>query len=182
MRAISRVLIALTVSSLLVAACGGDDDDDGAADTGDETTTVAPDEEEPTEEPTEDPTTTLASEEGIDVAATVAIAETPLGDTLVNESALTLYVFTNDSDNTSQCVDACADAWPPLSYIGEPTYGDGLDESRFSTFARPDGSMQVAYDGQPLYTFSGDTEPGTTNGQGVGGVWNAVGPNGPIAA
>jgi len=30
----------------------------------------------------------------------------------------------------------------------------------------------------PLYLFSGDQQPGDTNGQGVGGVWFAVTPDG----
>jgi Secreted repeat of unknown function len=30
----------------------------------------------------------------------------------------------------------------------------------------------------PLYHFSGDQQPGDTNGQGVGGLWFAVTPDG----
>jgi predicted lipoprotein with Yx(FWY)xxD motif len=33
---------------------------------------------------------------------------------------------------------------------------------------------QVAYNGHPLSTYSGDSEPGQTNGQGFGGVWFVV--------
>ncbi len=40
-----------------------------------------------------------------------------------------------------------------------------------TTFARADGSQQVAYNGEPLYYFTGDTAPGDANGEGVGGVW-----------
>jgi predicted lipoprotein with Yx(FWY)xxD motif len=31
--------------------------------------------------------------------------------------------------------------------------------------------MQVAYDGAPLYYFAKDTQPGDTNGQGLGDTW-----------
>jgi hypothetical protein len=32
--------------------------------------------------------------------------------------------------------------------------------------------------GHPLYRYSGDTKPGDVNGQGIGGVWSAAGPDG----
>ena len=45
-----------------------------------------------------------------------------------------------------------------------------------TTFARPDGSMQVAYKGAPLYYYAGDSAAGDTNGQGVGGNWFVAAP------
>ena len=59
------------------------------------TTTAAPAEEE-----ADATTTTAPADDGggeIDQAATVALGETALGDALVDESGLTLYVFTNDT-------------------------------------------------------------------------------------
>ena len=44
-------------------------------------------------------------------------------------------------------------------------------------FARPDGSLQVTYDGHPLYTTTTDTGPGQAKGDGVwshGGEWHEV--------
>jgi hypothetical protein len=38
--------------------------------------------------------------------------------------------------------------------------------------------MQVTIDGHPLYTFSGDTAAGDTNGEGIGGVWFVASPDG----
>jgi secreted repeat protein with Y-X4-D motif len=31
--------------------------------------------------------------------------------------------------------------------------------------------QQVEYNGHPLYNYSGDTAPGQTNGEGIGGMW-----------
>ena len=36
---------------------------------------------------------------------------------------------------------------------------------------RDDGSMQVTYDGQPLYYWANDNAPGDATGHEVGGVW-----------
>jgi predicted lipoprotein with Yx(FWY)xxD motif len=49
--------------------------------------------------------------------------------------------------------------------------GDGVDESLLSTITRDDGTTQVTYNGWPLYTFSGDTAPGDTNGAGEEDTW-----------
>lgn len=43
---------------------------------------------------------------------------------------------------------------------------------------RDDGRLQVTIGGWPVYRFSGDTEPGDTNGQGVGSTWFGVTPDG----
>ena len=51
-------------------------------------------------------------------------------------------------------------------------------ERRFKPITRPDGTTQITFYGQPLYTFSGDAKPGDTTGQGTGGVWFVVGKDG----
>jgi predicted lipoprotein with Yx(FWY)xxD motif len=47
-----------------------------------------------------------------------------------------------------------------------------------TTFARPDGTTQVAYNGSPLYYYAADTKAGDTTGQGVGGKWFIASPTG----
>ena len=54
--------------------------------------------------------------------------------------------------------------------------GAGLSSSLLGRIKRPDGTTQVTYNGMPLYYFSGDANPGDTNGQGIGGVWFAAQP------
>ena len=47
----------------------------------------------------------------------------------------------------------------------------------FGTTTRKDGKIQVTYDGHPLYTYAGDTQPGQTSGNGInqeGGIWNVI--------
>jgi predicted lipoprotein with Yx(FWY)xxD motif len=100
-----------------------------------------------------------------------------LGTFLTGPSGMTLYIFTKDSENTSVCSGDCASAWPPLLVdAGQAvTAGDGVPGA-LSTFARDDGSMQVAYDGKPLYYFAADKAAGDTTGQGVNDVWFIVEP------
>jgi predicted lipoprotein with Yx(FWY)xxD motif len=101
--------------------------------------------------------------------ASVKLASTPLGNVLVDAKGRTLYLFEADKGAMSQCAGACATAWPPLDTTGKPTAGAGVDAARLSTTERADGSIEVTYNGHPLYTYAGDTAPGQTSGQGVDG-------------
>lgn len=80
----------------------------------------------------------------------------------------TVYVFDNDlGEAMSVCEAACATTWPPVLGTAESIENiPGL-----SLIARSDDSMQVAYLGRPLYTFSGDTAAGESNGQAVNDIW-----------
>jgi predicted lipoprotein with Yx(FWY)xxD motif len=124
-----------------------------------------------------------ASEAPPAAAATVTVSSGALGDLLVGPEGKTLYLFTPDSANTTTCVDSCAENWPALVVAaGEtPTGGEGVSGT-LSTFARPDGSLQVAYNGIPLYYFAGDNAAGDTNGQGVGDKWFVVPSSGEVPA
>ena len=110
----------------------------------------------------------------------VQIAESPeYGPILVDADCRALYVFANDSSGEPTCVDDCAAAWPPLFVPSDsvPPLADELDSSLFSVVQHPDGAMLKVGD-WPLYYFAHDTAPGHTNGQGVGGVWWLVTPDG----
>ncbi|MGB3410644.1 MAG: hypothetical protein WBA45_05555 [Microthrixaceae bacterium] len=106
-------------------------------------------------------------------AAALGIASTNLGDVLVTESGRTLYVFTPDGTDGATCVDACAQTWPPLTTEGTPS-GKDLSPGLLGTVERRDGSTQVTAAGHPLYMYSGDSEEGDTNGEGIDGTWFAA--------
>jgi predicted lipoprotein with Yx(FWY)xxD motif len=112
---------------------------------------------------------------------TVDVATSGLGQILVDSQGRTLYLFAKDTGTQSECTGACASSWPPLQATGTPTVGDGADASLVASTMRSDGSPQVTYVGHPLYLFSGDQNPGDTNGEGVvayGASWYAVSPAG----
>jgi predicted lipoprotein with Yx(FWY)xxD motif len=106
----------------------------------------------------------------------VDLADNPLGNILVGgDKGLTLYVFTADKGGKSACTGDCLANWPALTSDGAPTLGEGLDAEDFASITREDdGTSQVTFYGQPLYSFAGDTAAGQTNGQGLGGKWYVV--------
>jgi predicted lipoprotein with Yx(FWY)xxD motif len=58
----------------------------------------------------------------------------------------------------------------------EPTAGEDIQDA-LGTVTRPDGSIQVTYNQQPLYTFYLDQQPGDAKGNGfidLGGTWHVV--------
>lgn len=57
---------------------------------------------------------------------------------------------------------------------------EGIQEKGYMNFTRSDGTKQQTINCSPIYTFSGDKSPGDVNGQGVGGTWYAVAPNGKL--
>ncbi len=104
-----------------------------------------------------------------------------LGNFLVDQNGRTLYLFLNDTTSASTCNGSCAQAWPPLIVANQASAGPGVDQSLIGTTTRSDGSMQVTYNGHPLYYFNKDTKAGDTNGQGVNGFgnyWYVVSPAG----
>jgi predicted lipoprotein with Yx(FWY)xxD motif len=119
-------------------------------------------------------------------AAPVAAASTDLGKVLVDARGRTVYEFANDTGTTSTCNGGCAQEWlPVVAPASVPRTLPGVAGDLGST-TRTDGSKQLTVAGHPVYTFSGDSAPGQTNGQGItlnGGLWNVASPAGsPIAA
>ncbi len=100
------------------------------------------------------------------------------GDILTDAAGRTLYLFKNDRRLVSNCAGPCADAWPPLLTDEDPVAGDGVNQGRLTAIERSDGTMQVAYNGFPLYYWRDDVAEGDTDGQDRGGVWFVVNPYG----
>ncbi len=112
-----------------------------------------------------------------DEATTVMVSETEeLGQFLTDANGMTLYLFTNDTEpNVSVCEGDCLTAWPAFTAEEPLTLPEGVD-GELTLFERSDGTMQVAYNGIPLYYWQADTAPGDTTGHEVGGVWFVVAP------
>lgn len=101
--------------------------------------------------------------------------DSTLGNILTDSQGMTLYIFKKDKAGESVCEGTCAQKWPPLTVTEgmQPMAAPGIP-GKLGEFERKDDTYQVTYDGMPLYRFAGDSKPGETKGQGLGGVWFVV--------
>ena len=108
--------------------------------------------------------------------STTALATKKVGSAtlLTNSKGHTLYWFALDNSTTSKCNGGCVQFWPPV--VGPVTAGSGVTGT-LGVITRSNGSKQATWNGHPLYTYVGDTAPGTAKGNGInlnGGVWHDV--------
>jgi len=150
-----RTALALAAAVLvLTAGCGG-----GSSDTAD----------------------TSSAGSGRASAAALQVEDGSLGRILADRRGMTVYVFAKDTSGASSCTGVCASNWPPVVAPDPlPSSLPGVT-GQLGTTQRDDGSTQLTVADRPVYTFSGDSGPGETNGQGLtldGGLWTVVSPAG----
>lgn len=157
----NRVTPALAVGGgLLIAACGGSGGSGGSG--------------------------------GANAAFTVSTASVSgLGTVLVNGSGQTFYILSSEQGGKLTCTDAngCTKVWPDTELPSGTTSGvagSGVQSSLLSTVKSADGHLYVTYGGWPLYTYTGDSGPMQSHGQGInsfGGTWTAIDSSGnPVTA
>jgi predicted lipoprotein with Yx(FWY)xxD motif len=164
--------ILLTTGLIALAGCGDDDDDSGGSEPVATTGDSAMKKEEGD----------AMKKEGDAMAkgTTITVGESEFGDMLFDSNKQAIYVFENDPKGESVCDGECAEAWPPVLTKGEPKAGGGVDESLLGTVERPDGGVQVTYNGHPLYFYANEG-PGEVKCHNVnlnGGFWWVIAPDG----
>lgn len=156
---INNVVVAI---ALITTACGG-------------TTSTA------TASPTSSPTASPVASPAATGTKIAVAANAKLGQILVDDKGMTVYLFVADTGTASTCYTSCATIWPPLLTNGAPQAGTGADASLLGTTTRNDGKVEVTYAGHPLYYFVQDKASGDATGQGVngfGGLWWVLTPSG----
>ena len=118
-------------------------------------------------------TPTASSSGTIIKTATVTVNGTS-ESVLTNAQGLTLYYRTSDAPPSTVCSGGCAGAWPPLVMSGSSVPASVTSLPGKLTIVADANGNQVEYNGHPLYTYSGDTSPGQSTGEGVVGVWHVV--------
>jgi predicted lipoprotein with Yx(FWY)xxD motif len=92
---------------------------------------------------------------------------------------MTLYIYGADFPGDcndppiSNCYGDCAQAWMPFD-AHERTLPVSLDDAKFGTLDRGDGTYQTTYLGWPLYYYKSDTTSNVINGQGKSKTWFAA--------
>jgi predicted lipoprotein with Yx(FWY)xxD motif len=158
MRTMSILSTVLAVGVVALSGCGSDDGGDtgAATDTSPEASSPAP--------------------AGV---AVLGVADSNLGEIVVDGEGMTVYVFDRDTPDSgkSACSGGCLEAWPPVVADSESPTVEGVS-GEVGTITRDDGTLQVTLEGWPLYLWRDDKAPGDTTGQGVQGVWWVVTPDG----
>lgn len=174
-RPVSRfLLVGAIVPLIALAGCGDDDTDTSTGETTATSDTAVGEPTDTTAAPEAVPTSDVAG------AVEVGVGETEYGPVLTAPDGRTLYVFDDDVDGVSTCIDAeCTEKWPPLLGDGaalseEAAATDGI---ALGTVERSDGTTQITINGRPAYTMELD-RPGEALCQGGDGTWWIIGTSG----
>ncbi len=112
------------------------------------------------------------------------------GDVLVDAKGRTLYTSEQEMSGKIICsTKDCTAIWTPLTVgAGQKPTAPSAVSAKLTTVKRPDGASQVAFNGEPLYTFSFDHAAGDVSGEGqkdsfngTSFVWHAVTASGAAA-
>ena len=160
-----RSLLAATALMFVVAACSNGTPGGGSSSAG----------SSPSAASSNAGSSSAGSSAASGAGVTLAVAHTTAGDALTGADGKTLYTNSREKGGTIACTATCVSAWPPLT--GTVTAGSGVTGT-LGTITRPDGAVQVTYNGSPLYYYSGDSAPGQSTGQGIGGIWYIASPTG----
>jgi len=100
----------------------------------------------------------MAAPSGKPVAPPVVKMKTSnLGVVVATKKKLALYTWNAEKDFKVRCTGDCAVKWPPVLLMkGEKVKAmvKGI-MGEFGTVKRPDGSTQLTYNKQPVYTYRG---------------------------
>jgi predicted lipoprotein with Yx(FWY)xxD motif len=122
--------------------------------------------------------TTTATASGV---VTINVSSMLGSKVLVSSNGLALYHDTAEKKGAIACVGACAKVWLPLiaGAHAKPQAGAGVSLAKLGTIKRPDGTLQVTYNGLALYQYARD-KASHAKGQGLEGKWFAITPAGMV--
>ncbi len=165
------------LSALLAVGCGTEAPTGEAASPGQPSPTTAgpaasDDASSPKATPTSPGTLSPAQAKGI----VVTTRDSDFGSVLFDASGQAIYIWEVEESSKAECYDDCAEAWPPVLTKGDPVASGEVDAAKLGTTKRDDGSLQVTYNGHPLYYYAHEG-PGEVKCQNVdefGGLWLVV--------
>lgn len=110
---------------------------------------------------------------------TVTTHHTKRGNVLAAANGHTLYLFSADKPGKSSCSGSCTNTFMPLLSAVHPvaTKGSGVSAKLLGILKRSSRTLQVTYNGHPVYVLSRDKTAGQITGEGAhefGGRWYIV--------
>lgn len=163
---INRFTVTALLAAVALAACGG-----GGGSTGGTVPPTATPTPAATSTPAVTPTPTAAPQGNLATQDTVAGSSAWVDPS----SHRTLYFLDVDTATGGTCTGSCLSVWPVFA----PSAG-AQPSGNMTIITRSDGTgQQWAYQGHPLYTFSGDSGPDQANGDNFpdfGGHWHVARP------
>ncbi len=136
------VVLAVAAASFALAACSS-----GGSDT------------------TPTPASAAASSPASGANLVKVASSSKFGQILETAAGMPLYTYGQDTSGKSNCTGSCLSEWPALAATGGSAPTVAGASGAFSLVTRDDGTMQVAYNGMPLYTFV-DDKSGDVTGDG----------------
>ena len=166
---------------LLLACLTGCGNDSGpGADDPAATSSARADVHDPPTASTTDDLTPSPTPEPAKPGTRIVASTSEFGQMLFDSTGQAIYLFDIETTSKPRCYDACAEAWPPVLTTGDPVAGQGVDASILATTERTDGTVQVTYNGHPLYFYAheGKREVKCHDIFLNGGKWYVVQPGG----
>jgi predicted lipoprotein with Yx(FWY)xxD motif len=106
---------------------------------------------------------------GLLASSAFAQAVKSVNGLMTDAQGKTLYIFTKDVANKSNCSGACLAAWPAFVPKAEAKASGDL-----GIITRDDGVRQWTHKERPLYYYVGDAKPGDKEGDKQNNVWFVV--------
>lgn len=129
---------------------------------------------------TENKETQNSESEKVTTGVVITTGDSEFGTMLFNDKGQAIYIWELEESTKAECYGDCAEAWPPVLTDGAPRAAGSVSNELLSTTQRTDGSMQVTYNGHPLYYYAHE-EPGEVECHNIrthGGLWWVIQPSG----
>lgn len=124
--------------------------------------------------------TQATESEKVSTGAVITTGDSEFGTMLFNDKGQAIYIWELEESTKAECYGDCAEAWPPVLTDGAPRATGSVNKDLLGTTQRADGSVQVTYNGHPLYYYAHEKagEVKCHNVRTHGGLWWVIQPNG----
>ncbi len=166
-------LVACVVAlTLTTTSCGAGSDADS--------TSVSPSVSSSPSDSAASPTPTKKPRTPTPSGTTITSATSEFGEILWGPNRQVVYIWEQEPTDEAECYGECAAAWPPVLTTGKPVAAGRVKDALLGTTTRRDGSIQVTYNGHPLYYYAheGPGEVECHNISTHGGLWWVIMPAG----